>query len=117
MKKSSRSIKKSRVKCNTPLALFLQFCNLASPAVTIRVSHKCIPKYLTYMKAHENKYRHTILKAQMVNETKNQNQKHKKPKTVPTFLHIVFSFISSGCCSVSYTKISLIACNYSIIAQ
>ena len=87
MKKRSKGIKKSRVKCNTLPALTLLFWNLASPAATIRVSHKCIHKYLTYRRAYENKYKHTVLKAQMT-------------KTVLTFLHLVFSFVSFGRCSV-----------------
>lgn len=104
MKKRSRGIKKSRVKCNTPPTLSLLFCNLASPAATIRVSHKCVHKFLTNIRTYENKYKHKVLKAQMM-------------KTLLTFLHLVFSFISFGSCSVSYTKINLIACNYSITVQ
>lgn len=80
----------------------LQFCTLL-PVATTRVSYKFVHKNFTYMKAYEDKYKHTVLKAQTV----------KNCTDLPAPCFLIYQLWMLFC----IVKISLLALNYSVIDQ
>lgn len=100
-RKSLESIKGSSPEKQFPFCP-LQFRALL-PVATTRVSYKFVHKNFSYMKAYEDKYKHTVLKAQTV----------KNYTDLPVSCFLIYQLWMLFC----IIKISLLALNYSVIDQ